>query len=66
MDYKSISQYEHKNVKITLSNNFWYRAKILCVSETTIEFISEDGKNISVSPEAVIMIIPLEVTSNDY
>ena len=65
MDYESISQYENQNVKITLSNNFWYRAKILSVTKQTIQFISEDGKNISVSPEAVMMIIPLEV-KNGY
>ena len=61
MDFQSLSQYEGTSVKITLSNNFWYRAKILSVTEDTINFISEDGKNISVSPSAVIMVIPMGV-----
>lgn len=59
MDYQSVSYYEGQSVKITLSNNFWYRAKILSVKENSVEFISEDGKRISVTPEAIIMIIPL-------
>lgn len=59
MDYLSISQYQGQSVKLTLINNFWYRAKILSVSSNAVNFISEDGKNITVSPEAIIMIIPL-------
>ena len=65
MDFKSLSQYEGMSVKITLVNSFWYRAKIISVTEQTINFISEDGKNISVSPEAVMMVIPMGV-SNGY
>ena len=57
MDFQSLNQYVGKNVKITLVNSFWYRAKILSVSETTIEFIEEKGKHISVTPEAVMMIM---------
>jgi len=65
MDFESLSQYEGMSVKITLVNSFWYRAKIISVTEQTINFISEDGKNISVSPEAVMMVIPMGV-SNGY
>ena len=63
MDFQSLIQYEGMSVKITLSNNFWYRAKIISVTEQTINFISEDGKNISVSPEAVMMVIPMGVSN---
>ena len=63
MDFNSISQYEGMSVKITLVNSFWYRAKIISVTEQTINFISEDGKNISVSPEAVMMVIPAGVSN---
>jgi len=63
MDFNSISQYEGMSVKITLVNSFWYRAKIISVTEQTINFISEDGKNISVSPEAVMMVIPMGVSN---
>jgi len=60
MDYESVSQYEGQKVKITLSNNFWYRAKIVSVTKQSVNFVSEDGLSISVVPEAIIMIIPLE------
>ncbi len=59
MDYESVSQYEGQKVKITLSNNFWYRAKIVSVTKQSVNFISEDGLSISVIPEAIIMIIPI-------
>ncbi len=59
MDFQSLIQYQGMSVKITLFNNFWYRAKIISVTEQTINFISEDGKNISVSPSVVMMIIPM-------
>ncbi len=60
MDYKSISQYEGQSVKITLLNNFWYRAKIISISETTLVFVEEKGRTITVTPDAVLMIIPME------
>ncbi len=56
MDYQSISQYQGKQVKITLINNFWYRARILSVSEKAIEFVEERGKHLSVTPEAILII----------
>ncbi len=59
MDYESVSQYEGQKVKITLSNNFWYRAKIVSVTKQSVNFISEDGLSISVIPETIIMIIPI-------
>jgi len=59
MDYESVSQYEGQKVKITLSNNFWYRAKIVSVTKQSVNFVSEDGLSISVIPEAIIMIIPM-------
>ncbi len=56
MDYQSINKYLNSKIKITLVNNFWYRAKIISVTEKTIEFVEEKGKRLSVSPEAVLMI----------
>lgn len=56
MDHQSINKYLGSLVKITLVNNFWYRAKIISVSEKTIEFIEEKGRRLSVSPAAVLMI----------
>jgi len=56
MDFQSIIQYEGESVKITLINSFWYRAKILKVTKTCVDFIEEKGKKLSVSPEAVMMI----------
>jgi len=58
MDYQSIIQYEGQNVNITLVSNFWYRCRILSVTEHAVKFVSEDGKTITVSPDAILMIIP--------
>ena len=56
MDFQSIIQYQGIPVKITLINEFWYRAKILSISEKAIEFVEEKGKHLTVSPEAIMMI----------
>ncbi len=56
MDYQSIKKYLNQYVRITLINNFWYRAKITSVSETAIEFTEERGKHLTVEPKAVLMI----------
>lgn len=59
MDYESVCHYENQYVKITLLNGFWYRAKILKVSQESVEFLSEDQKTITVTPAAIIMMIPI-------
>lgn len=56
MDYESLCQYEGKNVKLTLNNNFWYKAKIISVKEDSVSFIEMRGKNVSVHPSAIMMI----------
>jgi len=56
MDFQSLIQYEGQKVRITLVNNFWYRAKIISVSEGCIEFIEEKGRKLSVHPNAVLMV----------
>ena len=56
MDYQPINQYVGTNVKITLINNFWYRAKIISVSEESVEFIEEKGRKLTVAPNAILMI----------
>jgi len=56
MDFQSIIQYEGQQVKITLINSFWYRAKILKVSENAVEFVEERGRHLTVEPKAVMMI----------
>ncbi len=58
MDYQSIIIYEGQWVNITLVSNFWYRAKILSVTQQAVKFVSEDGKTITVTPDAILMIIP--------
>lgn len=60
MDYQSINKYLNKRVRITLINNFWYRAIILSVSEHLIEFREEKNKIVSVEPSAVLMIEELK------
>lgn len=56
MDHQSVSQYLDKRVKITLSNGFWYRAKIIKVSENTVQLIEERGRIITVTPEAITIL----------
>jgi len=56
MDSQSLDKYVGLSVKITLINNFWYRAKILSVSDKVVEFIEQKGRRLSVSPDAVLMI----------
>jgi len=56
MNQKSLKQYIGQQVFLTLKNGFWYKAKIISISEDTVEFIELKGKRISVSPEQVVMI----------
>lgn len=63
MDYQSVSKYVGQKVKITLLNNFWYRAKITSVSKTSVVFIEEKGRTITVEPSVILMLIPMEVSN---
>ena len=56
MDSQSLNKFINCNVKITLKNNFWYRAKILSVSDSCVEFIEEKGRRLSVSPDFIVFI----------
>lgn len=60
MDIQSLNKLRGKNVNLTLVNGFWYRAKILSVSENAVEFMDKKGKHISVLPEAILIIGELE------
>ena len=60
MDSQSISQYEGKAVKLTLKNNFWYRAKIISVSDSCVEFVEEKGRKLSVSPDFIVFLEVIE------
>ena len=67
MDCESINQYNGQKVKITLSNGFWYRAKITSVSSitNTVTFFEERGKKITCSPDAIIIIEELKNDRNN-
>lgn len=56
MDFESMRKYIGKDVKLTLANNFWYRAFIISVSEKVIEFTEQKGKHISVSPDYILFV----------
>ena len=56
MDFESFNQYLDKSVKLTLNNGFWYKAKIINVSEHCITFIEMKGRTVSVEPSAVQLI----------
>ena len=56
MDYSSINQYLNQEVLLTLKNGFWYKAKILSVSEQSVVFTELKGRTISVSPEQIVLI----------
>lgn len=60
MDYESLRQYVGKQVRLTLLNGFWYKAKIVSVSKNSITFIEMKGNNVSVSPEQIILIEGVE------
>jgi len=56
MDSQSINQYVGKSVKITLKNNFWYRAKIIFVKDDCVEFVEEKGRKLSVTPDFIVFL----------
>jgi len=56
MDYESLRQYVGKQVRLTLVNGFWYKAKIISVSESSVTFIEMKGNSVSVSPEQIVLI----------
>lgn len=60
MDYKSIKSFEGCSVKITLLNDYWWRAKIIDVSEHSVKFLEEHGREVCVTPENIVMILPMK------
>jgi small nuclear ribonucleoprotein (snRNP)-like protein len=60
MDYSSIVQYLNQKVLLTLKNGFWYKAKIISVTEQSVVFIELKGRKISVSPEQIVLIEGVE------
>lgn len=56
MDYQSLKKFEGKRVKLILNNNYWYRALITLVTETTCEFTEEKGKKLGVAPSFVAFV----------
>lgn len=56
MDHESLKPYVNCNVKLILSNNFWYKGKVTYVSEKEFSFIDIKGNNISVDPSFILMI----------
>lgn len=55
MDSESLIQYVGKTVRLTLSNSFWYKAKILSVTEKSVNFIEQRGHNVTVTPEQIVL-----------
>lgn len=66
MDYESIKSYEGTSVKLTLLNDFWYRAKIIKVTETTVTFIEQKGRTVCVRPEDIAMALPMNTEVSSY
>ncbi len=56
MDYESLNQYVGKQVKLSLENGFWYKAKIISVNEESVTFIELKGNRVSVHPKTIMMI----------
>ncbi len=56
MNHELFNQYMNKEVKLTLDNGFWYKAKIIEVHEESITFIELKGNYVSVHPKTIIMI----------
>lgn len=66
MEYESIKSLEGTSCKITLLNDFWYRATIISVSEHSVKFIEERGREVVVTPEQIAMILPSNNMGNIY
>jgi len=66
MDYESIKSLEGTSCKITLLNDFWYRAKIISVTESTVTFIEQRGRTVCVTPEQISMILPMNTEVFNY
>jgi len=58
MDFQSVNSYVGCQVKLTLSNSFWYRCKIISVNESSVVFIEERGRKLTVHPSAIMIIEP--------
>ena len=56
MDHESLKKYIGKKVKLSLENGFWYRAKIINVTEESVDFIELKGNYVSVHPKTIMMI----------
>ena len=56
MDVESLNQYLGKQVKLTLINNFWYKAQIISVSNDAVRFIEMRGRSVSVHPSQIVLI----------
>lgn len=56
MDHESLIQYVGKQVKLSLENGFWYKAKIISVNEESVTFIELKGHTVSVHPKTIMMI----------
>lgn len=60
MKHQSISQYVEKRVKVVCANGYWYRARILSVTEDAVQLIEERGRTVTINPEAIVMIEELK------
>lgn len=56
MDFQSLVRYAGQQVKLTLNNGFWYRAKIISVEEHAVIFVEQKGRTVTVEPSAVELI----------
>lgn len=66
MDYELIKSFEGKSAKITLLNEYWYRASNIKVTKTTVTFQEQHGETVCVTPEAIMMILPMNKPNGDY
>lgn len=56
MNHESLIQYIGKQVKLSLENGFWYKAKIISVNIDSVTFIEMKGHHVSVHPKTIMMI----------
>jgi hypothetical protein len=56
MESEFLSGYIGQMVKLTLSNGYFYRARILSVSKEQVVFIEEKGRRLCVTPKMILIL----------
>lgn len=56
MDSESLKQYIGKVVKLTISTGYYFKGKVIDVTEQSFSLIDIKNKNVTLMPESIMMI----------